>query len=279
MEVVDRDLTQRWKDRRDVYRVRGEAFYPGDYGVELITGDKMAREFVVKHHYSGSYPAARCRVGLFRRPAGWFGPVLVGVAVFSVPMSEHVIPKWLKVAPKLGVELGRFVLEEDVPFNGETWFLRRAVEAMREELKDVEGIVSFSDPVPRRNGAGVVVMPGHVGTIYQAKNAIYRGRTNPVLHYQGESGQFASPRILSKIRTEQQGWAYASRELISLGVAPREPGERPGAWRTNASRSGSDEGLCGEVTSLRGAKALPSTCQRQTGAGRSRRPPARRTRR
>lgn len=35
---------------------------------------------------------------------------------------------------------------------------------------------SFADPVPRRTASGVLVMPGHVGTIYAATNAVYAGR-------------------------------------------------------------------------------------------------------
>jgi hypothetical protein len=107
---------------------------------------------------------------------------LVGVAVFSVPMSQAVIPKWLGVSASSGVELGRFVLLDEVPFNAETWFLARAVRVLRAELPELAGIVSFSDPVPRRDSSGALVMPGHVGTIYQARNAAYRGRTAPILH-------------------------------------------------------------------------------------------------
>jgi hypothetical protein len=33
-----------------------------------------------------------------------------------------------------------------------------------------------ADPVPRRTASGVLVTPGHVGTIYAATNAVYAGR-------------------------------------------------------------------------------------------------------
>ena len=224
------DLTQRWRDRRDAYRARGEAFAPGEFGVELLPGDRAARAFVEQHHYSGSYPAARCRVGLYRQRPGWYAPELVGVAVFSVPMSQAVIPKWLGVSASNGVELGRFVLLDEVPFNAETWFLARAVKVLRAEMPDLAGLVSFSDPVPRRDSGGALVMPGHVGTIYQARNAAYRGRTGAILHYQSADGRFVSPRLISKIRGEEQGWEYASRDLTALGAPARLPGEEPRAW-------------------------------------------------
>ncbi len=124
---------QRWRKQRARYRPAGEPIDPSRYAVDVIEGDKPARAFVQAHHYSGTYPAARARVGLYR------GLELVGVAVFSVPCNSRTIPA---SAPDLaaleGVELGRFVLLDDVPANGETWFL--------------------------------------VGTIYQAFNGMYLGR-------------------------------------------------------------------------------------------------------
>ena len=81
--MTDPPLTQRWRDRRDSYRQRGEAFHPSEYGVEPIRGDRAARAFVEAHHYSASFPAARCRVGLYRQRPGWYAPELVGVAVLD----------------------------------------------------------------------------------------------------------------------------------------------------------------------------------------------------
>jgi hypothetical protein len=230
--------TQRWRDRRDTYRQRGEAFHPSEFGVELIASDRTARDFVWAHHYSGSFPSARCRVGLYRSREGWYRPELVGVAVFSVPMSQAVIPKWAGVEPRHGIELGRFVLLDEVPFNAETWFLSRATAALRAELPELKALISFSDPVARTDSTGAVVTPGHVGTIYQARNAAYLGRTDPILHWLASSGRFLSPRALSKIRGGEQGWEYASRDLVSAGAPPRLPAEEPAAWLRRALTSG-----------------------------------------
>lgn len=224
------DLTQRWRDRRDTYRQRGEAFHPGEYGVEPIPRDAPARAFVEAHHYSASYPAARCRVGLYRQRPGWYAPELVGVAVYSVPMSQAVIPKWGNVEAAEGIELGRFVLLDEVPFNAESWFLARARRILSAEIPGLRALISMSDPLPRVDASGRVVTPGHVGAIYQAGNAAYLGRTKPVIHHLAPSGRFLSPRALSKIRTEDQGWEYASRQLVSEGAPPRRPGESPADW-------------------------------------------------
>ena len=56
----------------------------------------------------------------------------------------------------------------------ESWFLARCFDELA--ARGIRGVVSFADPVPRQTAAGAVICPGHVGTIYQATNAIYTGR-------------------------------------------------------------------------------------------------------
>src|SRR5262249_12907724 len=107
---------QRWNHGRDRWRPAGEVFDPSRYGVETIDSDRVAREFIETHHYSGSYPAARLRVGLYELGTG-----LVGVAVFSVPMNARTIAKYFGLEQNAGVELGRFVLLDHVKANAETW--------------------------------------------------------------------------------------------------------------------------------------------------------------
>ena len=56
----------------------------------------------------------------------------------------------------------------------ESWFVAQVFR--QAALVGVRGIVSFSDPMPRAAADGTTVTPGHVGTIYQALNAVYTGR-------------------------------------------------------------------------------------------------------
>lgn len=106
------ELTQRWKERRTSFRPAGEVSDTRAYDVAPITGDGVAKAFVVKHHYAGSYPAARWRFGLYR--AG----VLQGVAVFSHPCNDAVLTSVFPGRASDSVELGRFVLLDEVPSNG-----------------------------------------------------------------------------------------------------------------------------------------------------------------
>ena len=115
---------QRWHRRRASYRPAGEPFDPTRCTVVPIEeGD--AKHFVLMHHYSGTYPAARFRAGVFVKEP-FQRERLAGVGVFSVPMNQRVIPSYFPaLAPNEGVELGRFVLDDSLAANAETWALAR----------------------------------------------------------------------------------------------------------------------------------------------------------
>lgn len=202
---------QRWAERRDSYRVPSERIVPREYDVAAIVDDGTARGFVERHHYSRSYPAARVRVGLYRRCE------LVGVAVFSHPCNDRVLTSaFPALSPLESIELGRFVLLDEVPGNGETWFLARCFELLR--ARGLQGVVSFSDPVERTSADGRLVFPGHVGTIYQAHNARYLGRGTPDLLRVLPDGTVLSPRTQQKIRAGERGWRAAVELLGRYGA-------------------------------------------------------------
>lgn len=228
---------QRWRRQRDTYRPAGELIDPRRYGVEVI-GEAEARAFVVRHHYSRSYPAARFRVGLFRSRGGAERPELVGVAVFSVPMSQRVIPKWTGQAPAAGVELGRLVLLDDVEGNGETWFLSRAFQLLRAGLPGVRAVVSCSDPVARIAEDGTRTTPGHVGCIYQGLNGRHVGRTGRATLWIGPGCEVVSKRALSKLRHDDSGAGYAYAQLRALGAPARLPGETGKSYTARALADG-----------------------------------------
>lgn len=230
-EQLDLMLCQRWRDRRDHLRAPIDRFDPRAHAVDVIE-PRPARAFVEQHHYSGTFPAARLTVGLHRRGR------LAGVAVFSVPQVQASIPARAGVAPNEGVELGRFVLLDEVEANGETWFLRRAFAALRAELADVRAVVSYSDPHRRETADGRMVMPGHVGTIYQAFNGRYVGRTRARTLHLGPDGREIPPRALSKLRNGEEGAAYAYARLLAAGAPHRHPLEDAHAYVARALKEG-----------------------------------------
>lgn len=203
---------QRWRSKRDSYRPAGEVIDPARYDVQPIGEDRVAKAFVLEHHYSGSYPAARFRYGLFE------GPELVGVAVFSVPCAQRILEGVFGEAAAEAVELGRFVLLDEVPANGETWFLARAMRALRRE--GVSGVLSFSDPFPRETADGRRTFAGHLGTIYQASSAVYLGQAPKRTIRLLPDARTLSARAISKIRAGERGWRYAATLLEEAGAPP-----------------------------------------------------------
>jgi hypothetical protein len=223
---------QRWKTRRESWRPSGEIFNPSRHEVAEID-ELTAKRFVIEHHYSASYPAARFRVGLFRS-----GCELAGVAVFSHPMQGAAIPKYTGLHERAGVELGRFVLLDEVEANGESWFLGRAFALLRDSRHEIRGVISYSDPVPRHDAQGRTITPGHVGTIYQAHNGRYCGRAASRRLTLTRDGRVISPRALSKIRNDEQGAAYSYQLLRSNGAPPRRMFESGAEYVTRALAEG-----------------------------------------
>lgn len=219
----------RWSHRRHSYRPAGEVVDTSRMGVEPIE-ESAAKAFIRCHHYAASYPAARYRAGLFEKDP--FMPArLVGVAVFSVPMSRAVLTKYLgEDGADDGVELGRLCLLDHTGANSESWFLSRAFKLLRRD-KGIRGLVSFCDPVPRFDALGRQTKRSHTGTIYRAMSARYEGTTLPRTLSMMPNGLVASERALSKIRKREQGYDYAMRQLLDAGAPTRMLGAAAARWR------------------------------------------------
>lgn len=203
---------QRWRERRSLFRP-AEPINPRAYDVALIPGDATARTFVQTHHYSGSYPAARVRCGLYHRGD------LAGVAVFSVPIHPAVVSGVFgPLAPARAVELGRFVLLDEVPGNGETWFLARCFALLRR--LGFAAVISHADPTARTTEDNREVFPGHVGTIYQAFNARYVGRSQARTLKLLPDATVLSDRTHQKMRAGERGWQAGAHRLIAFGADP-----------------------------------------------------------
>ena len=222
---------QRWREGRASYRVPDEVIETRLYEVAAIPDDTTARSFVETHHYSGTYPAARFRVGLYR--AG----ELQGVAVFSEPVNSLTVPKWAGPGAT-GCELGRFVLLDEVPGTGESFFLSRARKLLAKAKPELDYIVSFSDPSERWSRVGELVKRGHIGTVYQASNARYCGRSARNTIYMTGSGEVISHRVLSKVRAGESGESYAQEKLERAGAPRRLRGEPGAAYVTRTLQSG-----------------------------------------
>lgn len=226
-------LCQRWNHRKARYRPAGEVIDPSLYGVEPIDSDTAAAAFVEEHHYSASYPVARYRVGLYRT-IPFARPELVGVAVFSNPMQQACIPCWTGLPAAQGTELGRLVLRDDVPAMGESWFMARAFSLLRRAKPQLQAVIAYCDPLPRLDATGHQTKPGHIGTVYAALNATYRGRARPRTLLLAPNGTVLSERSLSKLKADDKGRDYAERGLRGLGAPARRRGESGSAYLARA---------------------------------------------
>lgn len=227
---------QRWTaDRRHTWvRRSAGGFDASRYEVEALD-ERNAKAYVLGRHYSGTYPAAARRFGLYYcSPEG--ARDLVGVAVFSIPPSRAVLANLFPdLEPYVeSLELGRFVLEggpdagsSRAPANSESWFLARCFRELA--ALGVRGVASFSDPVPRYI-EGRCLFPGHVGTIYQASNARYTGRGAPATLVVLPDSTVLNNRAMSKVRSQERGHDYVERALVTLGAHPPRAGEAPARW-------------------------------------------------
>lgn len=243
--LSDNGWCQRWARRVPAWQHHDRpGFDPARYAV-VDLDERSARRFVVEHHYSGTWPAARLRYGLIDRaphldaypdpdpsavtPLGH----LVGVAVLGVPMHPRVLlapfPDLVPYAESL--ELARLVLLDPVPGNGETWFLARAFR--RAASSGVRGIVAFSDPVPRHRH-NQLIMPGHVGFTYQGHNAIYLGRGTARTLILLPDGTSLPARAAAKLTGTEPGWRGVAARLARLGAPPPAAQEPPGRWLPRA---------------------------------------------
>lgn len=207
------DLCQRWNRRTASWRHTSEGgFDPSRYLVVAID-ERPARDFVVTHHYSASWPAARLRYGMVDLAT----LDLVGVAVLGIPMSVKVLTgAFPTLTPYTqSLELSRLVLLDEVPANAESWFVTQAFGLAAD--RGILGVVAFSDPMPRMIG-GTLTMPGHVGIIYQACNARYVGRGTPRTLTVLPDNTVLTARSIAKVTGGERGaWGVLDR-LHALGA-------------------------------------------------------------
>jgi hypothetical protein len=214
-------LCQRWTHGRSRHRPARECIDPRRYAVDVVS-DAAAVAFIATHHYARSAPPGILSIGLYR--SGSLAPArLVGVCRFSVPMNQQSIPTYTGESAANGCELGRLVLDDSVPGNGESFFVARAFRRLVEEKPRIRAVISYSDPVERRDSDGRVYKPGHYGIVYQALNARYLGRSSARTLILAPDGSVVSERALSKLRNDERGAGYVYRQLLEHGAGRIQP--------------------------------------------------------
>jgi len=216
-------VTQRWLDKDSSFRPEDEVYFdPARHEVAELFDNTTAKKFVQQHHYSGSYCAASRRFAILR------DGLLAGVAVFGPGTNPKTVTNVFGGQAADSLELGRFVLLDELEKNAETWFLARCFEVLRKE--GYNGVVSFSDDQPRKRADGSVVFPGHTGGIYQAHNGIYLGRgARNTLRLLPDGTSF-DRRSMSKVRADERSSREPYERLVSWGAPQLEAGQDRAAW-------------------------------------------------
>lgn len=224
---------QRWREGRYRHRPEGEPFEPKAHGLEPLDR-ATAQAFVQRHHYAGSYPAARRAYGLYRAFSG-----LVGVVVFARSQQDATAARYAPGCdPAHVVELSRLVLLDEVETNGESWTVRRALELLHRDLPEVRLVLSYSDPVIRRRADGSPILPGHVGTVYQALAATYHGRAKRRRLVLTPTGEVVSERAVEKLKSGDRGAEGLYQRLLAWGAPPIRRGEPAPAYVDRALQEG-----------------------------------------
>lgn len=253
LELFDSGWCQRWRHRNASWRHTDEGgFDPGRYLVAPVR-EGAARQFVETHHYSRSWPSARLRYGMHDLTT----LRLVGVAVLGVPMSKRVLTKpFPTLEPyRESLELSRLVLLDEVPANAESWFITRVFRNAAED--GLRGVVAFSDPMPRRHVAGLV-MPGHVGIVYQACNAWYTGRGTKRSIVVLPDGTVLSARSIAKVTGGERGAAGVLARLAGLGAPAGAPLlEQLAAISARRVRHGGNHRFCFQLGTRSQRRAAP----------------------
>lgn len=170
-----------------------------EYAVAAIPAT-IGKKFIVQHHYSkGVHNGPMC-FGLMKNGT------LVGVCAFAAPSSENVRASLFGEEYKDSVtELHRLVLLDEVPKNAESFFIVRALRELKKQRPYYRAVISFADPTQN-----------HVGTIYQATNAIFCGSSSPATFYLDADGRLRHPRQNGKNVTAEMaaelGWTPTKRE-------------------------------------------------------------------
>ena len=92
------------------------------------------------------------------------------------------------------------------------------------------GVLAYCDPVERRDETGLLLERGHVGAIYKATNATFRGVSSLRTLWLSPGGASFTERLLSKVRLSETGERYALERLATLGAPQRHAHESGGAY-------------------------------------------------
>lgn len=165
------------------------------------TNAKFARGYIVKNHYSKTFPDSTKHTFV-----GYLGDKIAGIITYGMGTTKN---QYLSVDEGLKdgeyLEITRVWSADSMPKNTESKLIS---ESMKMLPKQVKLIVTFADP-----------SRGHVGYIYQATNGIYIGQSAGGSMLVTKDGIEKHPRLISmyKKRNEHLRDVSSADIIESLG--------------------------------------------------------------
>lgn len=131
--------------------------------IEIVPTDReQVHPFILKH-YLGNWPTGIKRIyGIRRIDQG-----LIGMIIYGYPMVQATKITEPIVHHKEVLEIKRLFIEDikDLP-HIESYVIAKTLKMIKQEFPEIKVIITFADE-----------KAGHLGSIYQATNAIYLGKS------------------------------------------------------------------------------------------------------
>lgn len=133
--------------------------------------NSVAKDIIVKHHYSHAWTMCSLALGVFYKTGKEMDffegeeEELIGCLVFGNPVGRSTaasLSSYLKISQVY--ELTRLFIHDGYGKNIESYCIGQSLGYIKRNLPNIKSVISYSDPEQ-----------GHVGTIYKATNAIYQG--------------------------------------------------------------------------------------------------------
>ena len=166
----------------------------------------LAKEMVVKYHYSHRLSSCRYPLGVFYQTDNehkfFAEPVekLIGVACYGFPVGRRVIGSIFSeeiLQTRNLLELTRLFVHDGYGKNIESCVISKTFKWIRENAPRIKVLVSYADPEQNHDGA-----------IYQATNWIYQG-----------CGDFQLAPTYSLRLTENGEWMHSRSVYSKFGSA------------------------------------------------------------
>jgi hypothetical protein len=139
--------------------------------IEVVPATKEAIIQLARKHYLRSIPAHIKRIYVVRYKHPHEGNMVIGMAIYGYPMPS--VSKFLhpEAAFKEVLDLKRLYLADVGIPNLESYVIAQTLKLLKQDEPDVKVVVTNANE-----------KAGHIGTVYQATNAIYLGKTPQGFH-------------------------------------------------------------------------------------------------